>query len=99
MPPMTMTGTSSAGNASGMLAIARLTLKGGPLWNPFSLLRTTTAMISVIASTVAGMMPATNSDPTDSVVIEPSTSSASDGGIVSPIAAAAASTATDSVGG
>ena len=38
---------------------------------------------------------ARNSDPTEKLVMEPSTSSISDGGMVSPIAALAASTATD----
>jgi hypothetical protein len=58
-----------------------------------------TTAIRTRARIAAGSSPARNSDPTDKVVMEPSTSSISEGGIVSPIAALAASTATDSVGG
>ena len=62
-------------------------------------LRTMTTAISTSARTAAGKSPARNSDPTDKVVMEPSTRSINEGGIVSPIAALAANTATDSVGG
>src|SRR5277367_1320986 len=50
-------------------------------------------MISTNARVAAGNSPARNSDPTDRLVIDPSTSSMSEGGIVSPMAALAASTA------
>ena len=62
-------------------------------------LRSTIATDIAMARNAAGTKPARNNEPTDRLVIDPRISSANEGGLTSPIAAAAASTATDSVGG
>ena len=61
-------------------------------------LRMIAATISAIERVTAGITPATNNEPTESVVMEPSSRSISDGGMVSPMAALAESTATAILG-
>jgi hypothetical protein len=69
------------------------------LRNPIRRLRIATATSKATARMAAGKKPATNRAPTDSVVTEPRSSMATDGGTVSAIAADTARTAANSVDG
>ena len=90
-----MTGISSGRIAPAALAITAR--KGArETWAPALRERSQISAIRQVATTAAGMRPPTNKAAMESVVIEPSTSMAMLGGTVSPIAAAAASTAAPS---